>query len=126
MAEYLLREYLTETTVVIGSAGLQALSGHPADPMVIELLGRRSLDATGHRGRQITTNLVREAELILVMEQWQQQELEKNLPQAKGRVFRLGHWQNFNIPDPYRQGREKFEESLTLIERGLQDWLKKL
>lgn len=126
MAEILLRERLKEEKVAVASAGLMALVGQPADPLAVELLAERGLDATGHRARQITTEMAMGAELILVMELWQQRDLEKNIPQAKGRVFRLGHWRKFEIGDPYRRGRESFAEALAAIERGINNWIEVL
>ena len=123
MAEVILRNRLKKEEVDVASAGIRALVGHPADPFVIKLLDERGLDATIHQARQITIEIAQAAELILVMEQWQKQDLEKNIPQIKGRVFRLGHWQNFDIVDPYRQGREIFEQSLTAIEKGINNWI---
>ena len=119
MAEVILRNRLKEEEIDVASAGLMALVGHPAAPLVIKLLDERGLDATIHQARQITIEIAQAAELILVMEQWQKQDLERNIPQIKGRVFRLGHWQNLDIVDPYRHGREVFEQSLTAIEKGI-------
>jgi protein-tyrosine phosphatase len=126
MAAILLQEKLKGAQITISSAGLMALVGYPADPLVITLLAERGLDATEHRARQITTDLVQGAELILVMETWQQRELEKSHLQARGRIFRLGHWHNFEIIDPYRHGRESFEEALAAIDRGIDNWIKVL
>lgn len=122
MAEMILRNRLKEE-IDVASAGLMALVGHPAAPLVIKLLDERGLDATIHRARQITIEIAQAAELILVMEQWQKQDLERNIPQIKGRVFRLGHWQNLDIVDPYRHGRDVFEQSLTAIEKGINSWI---
>ena len=123
MAEVILRNRLKEEEIDVASAGLMALVGHPAAPLVIKLLDERGLDATIHQARQITIEIAQAAELILVMEQWQKQDLERNIPQIKGRVFRLGHWQNFDIVDPYRHGRDVFEQSLTAIEKGINNWI---
>lgn len=126
MAEVLLLDCLKDEKVAVSSAGLMALVGQPADPLAITLLAERGLDATGHRARQITTEMAMGAELILVMELWQQRDLERNIPQVKGRVFRLGHWRKFDIIDPYRKGRESFEEALSAIERGVNNWIEVL
>ncbi len=126
MAEILLRDRFKGEKIAVASAGLMALVGHAADPLAVTLMAERGLDATEHRARQITTELIQAAELVLVMEQWQQKELEKLYPQARGRVFRLGHWQKFDIIDPYRRGRECFEEALVAIDRGLNNWMKVL
>lgn len=105
----------------VESAGLGALVGKPADPIAQVLMQERGLDLADHRARQLTPEIVRDFELILVMESWQVREVEKISPAAKGRVFRLGHWGGFEIPDPYRQPREAFERALDAIDKGLAD-----
>lgn len=105
--------------VKVESAGLAALVGLPADPIVRELMAERRLDLSGHRARQLTAELVRSFDLVLVMERGQQAAVEAMSPIAKGRVHRLGRWGDFDVPDPYRRGRPAFEHSLSLIDRGL-------
>ncbi len=126
MAEIILRNRLKKEAIDVTSAGLMAMVDQPAAALAIKLLDERGLDATIHQARQITTEIAQSAELILVMEQWQKQKLERNIPQIKGRVFRLGHWQNLDIVDPYRHDREVFEQSLTTIEKGINNWIEKL
>ena len=84
-------------------------------------MAERGLDISGHRARQLTPELIRSFELILVMEKDQQRAVEVILPSARGRVQCIGHWGGFDVQDPYRQGRPAFERSLALIERGLGD-----
>lgn len=128
MAEYLLAA--DPRAVVAGarvtSAGLAALVGQPAEPLAQEVLGERGIDLSAHRARQLTAEAVRGADLILVMETWQQKEIEAAHPTARGKVHGLGRWQGFEVPDPYRQGREAFEVALRLIERGVADWGKRI
>jgi len=108
------------------SAGLAALDGHGADPIACELMAERGLDLSAYRAHQITLPLIQEAELILVMEAGQQQAIEKMSPSVRGKVFGIGKWGEFDIPDPYRQPRTAFEEALTLIEQGLAQWQQKI
>jgi protein-tyrosine phosphatase len=123
MAEAVLAEKLRRrgAAAVVESAGIAALAGRPADPMARELMAERGLDISGHRARQLTPELIRSFELILVMETEQQKAVEAILPSARGRVRRIGHWGRFDVPDPYRQERSAFEHALALIERGLGD-----
>lgn len=107
--------------VVVESAGLAALVGRPADPLAQALLRERGLDLSGHRARQLTTQLIRDFELVLVMDADQQAEVERLLPGARGRVHRLGRFGGFDVPDPYRQERPAFERALALVERGVDD-----
>ncbi len=123
MAEALLKDRLAKRGVraTVESAGVGALVGHPADPQAVALMQERGLDITAHRGRQLTPDMIRAFELILVMEADQQRAVEGILPSARGRVHRIGRWGNFDVPDPYRKDREAFERALALIDRGLDD-----
>ena len=106
---------------VVESAGITALVGRPADPTAQELMLERGIDISAHRARQLTPELIRSFELILVMEEEQKQDVEAILPSARGRVHRIGRWGGFDIPDPYRRDRDDFERALELIVRGVDD-----
>lgn len=124
MAEYIFKQAMPNRTIT--SAGIGALVGHQADPMVIKLLQEKGIDATEHRARQLSEEMVTEADLILVMEGWQQKEIVKRYPYTRGKVLRLGQWDDFDVPDPYQQAENIFRYSLELIENGLKTWQQKL
>ena len=110
----------------VDSAGLAALVGRPPDPIAVALLAERSIDIGAQRAVQATEEMLRRHSLILVMERTQQDHVEAAWPALHGRVFRWGHWQDFDVPDPYGQDESAFRESLAAIDRGLPMWLKKL
>ena len=127
MAEALLRDALKgRKEVVVESAGLGALVGEPASGFSVELMQERGLDITGHRAQQLTPELITRADLILVMESGHRRAVDENEPTARGKLYRLGEWQDLEIPDPYRQPREAFEETLKLIDKGVADWVERL
>ncbi len=112
--------------MMVASAGLGALVGHPADEMAQELLLEQGIDISAHRARQLTSAMLRQADLVLVMEAEYKKAIESLDPCARGKVYRLGEWGNFDILDPYRQSREVFEHALQLIQQGVADWSSKL
>lgn len=124
MAEAILAHRLATRGVKVESAGIAALVGHPADPVAQALLRQRGLDLSAHRARQLTPELARGFDLVLVMEAGQQRAVEALEPTARGRVHRLGRWGGFDVPDPYRQNRAAFERALSLIDRGVEDLVK--
>lgn len=105
--------------VLVESAGLGALAGRPADPIAQELMAARGIDLSGHRARQLTSEILRSFELVLVMDAEQQRAVEAMWPGARGRVHRIGHWGKFDVPDPFRRDRAAFVHALDLIDRGL-------
>lgn len=128
MAEGLLKAHIAAAgkDCRIESAGIAAVVDAPAEPFAVTLMRRRGIDIGNHRGRQLTYELLREFELILVMEERHRLHIEQLTPLVKGRVYRVGHWEDFEIRDPYRQPEIAFENALTLIDRGLESWQKYL
>ncbi len=127
MAEALLQEALRgQEDIVVESAGLGALVGHPASDFAIELMDERGLDISSHRARQIEPDLVNAADLILVMESGHKRTLDSLEPTARGKVHRLGEWQTADIDDPYRQPKAAFEVALQGIEKGVTSWVERL
>jgi protein-tyrosine phosphatase len=59
------------------------------------------------------------------METSHKQQMERQYPHLRGRVFRLLETQKADIPDPYKQPRAAFEAALSQIETGVQDWQRK-
>ena len=129
MAEGLFRQAFVEVNNFdsrIRSAGLGALVGHPPDPKAIQLMMEKGIDISDHRARQLNQEMIRKSDLILVMELDQKNRIEEIEPTARGKVFRLGEWGGFDIPDPYQKEIHIFEETLNLIEQGVSQWIKKL
>ena len=129
MAEGLLKQVLVGanwTDYQVSSAGLAALIGHQADASACQLMTRKGIDISGHRARQLNTEMIREASLILVMELNQKTAIIENEQSTRGKVYRLGEWGNFDIADPYGQELVAFEEALVSIEQGISQWIEKL
>jgi protein-tyrosine phosphatase len=124
MAVAFLRAQLHD--VVVTSAGLNALHGSPSPDHAREVMRERNLPIDGHKAQQITDAACTNAELILVMNNAQRREVERRFSFAKGKVFRVGERGDFDIDDPYRQGRSAFEHCAQTIETGILDWVKRL
>lgn len=127
MAEALLKDALREQQdIIVESAGLGALVDHPASEHAVTLMRERGLDITRHRARQITPDLVRAADLVLVMEAGHRRAIDMNEPAARGKIYRLGEWQDRDIEDPYCQPREAFERALADIDEGVAEWARRI
>lgn len=128
MAEALLayRLKIENSDIIIGSAGLAAAENCPADPIARQLMLQKGIDISAHRSRQISTKLLLMMDLILTMSSAQQTHIINKLPMLCGRVHRLGKWDNYDIPDPYCRPQAVFENTLALIEHGIDSWCKKL
>ena len=127
MAEALLKHELREEDgVTVKSAGLGALVGHPASEHSVELMTERGIDISAHRARQIHPDMVRDADLVLVMEAGHKRAIDDADPTARGKVHRLGEWQGRDIEDPYRRLKSAYEIALADIDDGVVSWVEKI
>lgn len=118
-----MRAALAGKGVQVSSAGLGALVDHPIDATAQELLVEHSLDGSAHRARQVTSQILSSSDLVLVMERKHLKRISDIAPEALGKAFLLGKWNDdFEIPDPYRQQRPAFEHVYRLMAEGVESW----
>lgn len=87
--ETLLRGVL-DTSVVVGSAGTNAMVGHPiAEPMA-ELLTAGGFPPVGFAARQLTTDLIEQADLILALTPEHRADVLEYVPSAVRRTVTVG------------------------------------
>lgn len=126
-AEHLMRTALRDTGIEVSSAGLGALVDKPIEPTALSILEQHGHSPEQHRARQLTGSILREHDLILVMERRHIQGITELAPQVRGKTFLLGKWlDEREIPDPYRRDRETFELVYDLIESSVNAWAKRL
>lgn len=89
------------------SAGLLDLGGAGADPHAVAILREKGVDASRHRSRTLTAEMVAAAALVLVMEEAQRDEVLRRYPGAEAKVRLLksfsaqGDGDGRDIRDPY-------------------------
>ncbi|TQI79805.1 protein-tyrosine phosphatase [Serratia fonticola] len=107
----------------IGSAGLGALVGKPADESAIDIANQNGLSLDGHKGRQLTAPMCRSYDLILVMEKGHIDAVCRLAPEVRGKTMLFGHWLGQkDIVDPYRQSSEAFKFVYQLLNESAQKW----
>ncbi|MCY0389780.1 low molecular weight phosphotyrosine protein phosphatase [Robbsia sp. Bb-Pol-6] len=128
MAEALLvaQPAVKEAGIFVHSAGLAGADGNKADKVVSDMLARRGIDLSAHRSRRLTIDMIRAAQLVLVMEQHQIRGVETMDSSSKGKVHLLGKWDDVEIADPYRQSESVYQGSAELVERSVANWIKKI
>ncbi|MFB2587471.1 low molecular weight protein-tyrosine-phosphatase [Acinetobacter sp. c1-l78] len=124
MAEYFLKTARPDLNVF--SSGISGMVGYPADDKAIHCMDRLNIDMRTHVAQKLDANLIKKADLILVMSNNQLQHIEQTFPFAKGKTFRLGHWQTQNVPDPYQHDQAFFDETCHNIQSYVQDWVKRI
>ncbi|GAL08847.1 low molecular weight protein-tyrosine-phosphatase Wzb [Photobacterium aphoticum] len=127
--EYVLKKLLPNKH--IASAGIASessrLVGKPADSMAMTVAEEHGIDMSGHQSQQLTPELCREFDLILVMEKGHIEAVTGIAPEARGKTMLFGQWiGQQDIPDPYRQSREAFDHAFSLINDAAIVWAKKL
>jgi protein-tyrosine phosphatase len=110
----------------IDSAGLSAVVGHHADSKAIEVMEADNLYMTNHIAKQINEELVMTADLILTMSTNQSKSIEKQWPHCRGKTFRIGHWIDKDIADPYGHSEIAFETAKQDIVASLDQWFNKI
>jgi len=124
MAEGLLKQALPDCE--ISSAGLAALVGKGADPIAVSIMAEQDIDISMHRARMVTDEMIKESDLVLVMDKQQLEIITTSHTHSRGKVFRLGKAAKQDIPDPYRQGIETFRDAFELISNGSVAWASRI
>ncbi|OZS42908.1 arsenate reductase/protein-tyrosine-phosphatase family protein [Photobacterium sanguinicancri] len=123
--EYMLKKLLPAKE--IASAGVGALVGKAADKMAAQVAQEHGVSLDGHIAQQVTSDLCRDYDLILVMEKGHIDAVANIAPEARGKTMLFGQWiGQQDIPDPYRQSREAFDHAYALINDAAKAWAKKL
>ncbi|WP_351123740.1 low molecular weight protein-tyrosine-phosphatase [Shewanella sp. T24-MNA-CIBAN-0130] len=126
-AEYVFKNKLNDKSITVSSAGLTALVGKAADAMAQKIAASHGVIMDAHQGQQLSSKLVANNSVILVMEQRHLNDVHSRYPEARGKTFLLGKWiNNAEIPDPYRQSQEAFEHVYALIDSACSAWQKYL
>ena len=126
MGEVLFRARAGES-VVVRSGGTGALIGHAVDETAAAVLQVHGLDASEHRARQLDRELLRWAQLVLVMENYHRDEVQAMDATVRGKTFLLGHWLGQKqIDDPYGEDVAAFETAFVEIEQAVASWVGRL
>jgi protein-tyrosine phosphatase len=100
--------------VEVVSAGTAAWEGQPATGPSIEIADANGADLRGHRSRRLSPDLVRSADLVLVMERAHLAAV-RSLGADPTRSHVLSEWPAPGVPelpvsDPFGASREAYEE----------------
>lgn len=111
------RVHALQEPIDVASAGVFAIEGMPASKETLQLLQHEGLDYSGHMARRLSDQMIRDAELIFVMEQFHLDEILQRVPDAKGKTHLLKTYglsgaskvATPNIPDPIGKPLEVYE-----------------
>lgn len=114
-------------TLHVGSSGLGALVGHPADADAASVAAAHGLDLSAHRARQFDPARARKYDLILVMEAEHRDAILRRAPDLGGRTFLVTQWSGKRaVADPYRHPIEMHERAVADILAGIEGWASRM
>ena len=127
MAEGLLKDKIKEkgrSDIDVLSAGIMMLDGLGASPETRQLLKTEGIDVSGHRSQRVTKDMLRRADLILVMERLHEESILQLDPEVKNRVFLLKEFakiddDDLNITDPIGRSVEFYAHTLGIIKEAV-------
>lgn len=133
MAAALLRHALPREMkgrIEVTSAGTHALHGHRAHNEAVAAMAELGIDITDHRARQITRNIARGSDLILVMEAAHCSIVKKLLGWGRRKPRRIGEFHTQrpleDIADPYGAPLEAYRDCVRILKpciEGVRLWL---
>ena len=97
-----------------------------ADSKAQEVMTARNIDMSDHIAKQISEELVMTADLIFTMSESQTKWIEDKWPHCRGKTFRIGHWIDKDIADPYQHNKSAFETAKQDIIDSLDPWFNKI
>jgi len=133
MAKFYLEKRLKDLgrdDVEVLSRGVMALEGLNATQEVKQILKEEGIDAYSHISRKVSTEVIKRADLVLVMERLHEEEINRILPQAKNKVFllkefaRLDGDDDLNIYDPISKPLETYQQVFAVIKEAIERMLK--
>jgi protein-tyrosine-phosphatase len=94
----------------ISSAGTWAIPDLPAMSLSQKVMGQKGIDLSHHRSRRLTAELMKAADVILAMTQYQVEAIRAEFPEAADKTLLISQLigQAFDIDDPVTGTEEDY------------------
>lgn len=132
MAQGLLQKMLVESgleDVDVSSAGIGTLDGYPATSFAVKAAAEKQVDISHHHSTRLTTKLVEQADLILVMADEHHDYLSQ-MEASRGKLYMFkgfpeeGHADFLHsVKDPVGGSLEEYRRTIDELERELKRML---
>ena len=132
MAEGLMRKYLKalgKDYIVVRSAGVSALGGFGPTEETIEVMKAEGIDVSGFKSKKANEELIKNSDLILVMEDMHKEFIKKIVPEAASKTYLLKEFltakdkdypEGRNIPDPIGKPIDFYKLSFEIIKNQIE------
>jgi protein-tyrosine-phosphatase len=128
MAEGLLKKYLKclGKKINVMSAGIAAIDGYPPTDSTIEVMEDQDVELSGFSSKKLTADLIKKADIILVMQSLHKEEVVKLVPEAASKTYllkeygRSGGQEDINVPDPIGRPLDDYRRCLEIIKKEIE------
>lgn len=117
---------LGKVDMKVSSAGMSAIDGFRPTPETIEVMKREGVDVSGLQSKHLTDEMIKNADLILVMTAHHMDDIIKRVPLAASKTHILKQYgrrgdsrtcEELDISDPIGKPMEVYEYTLGEIKR---------
>jgi len=125
MAAAIMRQRLAEMglerEVQVLSAGVYAEAGMPPSRLAASTLAEHHFVLDDHRSQPLVPDLIRQADIVLVMEESHRRSIFYLTPQHLGKVYLLSELagRHDDVADPFGRAPEAYERTVQLLEELL-------
>lgn len=129
IAEGIFRKMLAESEkeITVNSAGVSSISGMEPTEETLRVCGERGVDMSHHRGRRINAGMVRETDIIFVMQAFHREHVLAVAPEVRDKVYVMTDFlpdlenvrPNTGIPDPIGRGYHFYVTITEMIQKSL-------
>lgn len=135
MAEGILRKLLDAQDrgddFIVESAGTASMSGSPASRASVEVSSEHGIDLSGHVSREITSEIIGEADLILTMDEGHRQRVVALCPDAAAKSFVITQYGGSHeglggVPDPIGLSKDEYLATFHEIEASIRAAMPKI
>ena len=120
-------EHHLHEPIEVESAGVFAIEGLPASKETVQLLSQEGVDVSSHMSRHLTDQMIRQADLMLVMEPLHLEEILRRVPEARGKAHLLKTYgltgtqtaETPHIADPIGKPLEVYEVCFATIKEAV-------
>lgn len=123
-SELLKKKFSQRQDIEITSAGTGAFSGMTASFETQKLLVEEGIDASRHRANQLTSEMAKKSDLILVMQKHHEATVLRRYPFVKNRLYLLKEFAkiddgHLDIPDPMGMSEEFYKNVFLVIKESI-------
>jgi protein-tyrosine phosphatase len=117
------------------TAGVSAFTGAGATQQTFQVMAENGIELTHHVSQRLTDGMLREADLILVMERVHKEHILKRLPAIGKKLYLLSEFGrpaeesklvDPDIPDPIGRSLDFYRQAFAIIKEGIERVVKSL